>query len=181
MSNPLMVKPREKTVVLLPGDYADRLNALAEQVDQLENEAASDKRKKAAALEKAKELDELRDPANIDGAVTVVLREIPGVRWRQLQDDHPPRKSNQRDEIYGYNEDAFHKAAVRACLVEPEVTDEQFDEFVAAVSAANWRKIRDAALELNEREVAIPKSSAVSVLLANRADESKRQRATESA
>lgn len=176
MSNPLMVKPREQTVVLLPGDYQDRLDALAAEVGELEEQAQSDKRKRPAAVKKAEEYDALRDPANIDGAIVVTIREIPSVRWRQLQDDCPPRKGNKRDEIYGFDEDRFGISAVVNSIAAPDGVTE---EHVAELSTANFRKLRDAAFEVNEREVAIPKSSAVSVLLRSRAEESKRLPDTE--
>lgn len=171
MSNPLMVKPREQTVVLLPGDYQARFDALVAEVDALEEQAQSDRRKRAAAMRKAEEVDAMRDPANVEGAIVVTVREVPNVRWRQLQDDCPPRPGNKRDEIYGFDEDRFALAAIVESIADPEGVTE---DHVAELSPANFRKLRDAVFEVNEREVAIPKSSAVSVLLRSRADESKR-------
>lgn len=179
MGNPLMTTPREKKVPLLPGDYQDRISALAEQIDEAESQAQSDKRKRAVADKLAQEIDALRDAANVDGAVVVTVREIPEVKKRQLQDDCPPRKGNKRDEIYGYDEDAYATALVRASLVDPAVTDEQFDEWRATVSAPNFKKIRDAAFDVNEREVNLGKQSAVLLLRQARGDASRQQDDTE--
>lgn len=179
MPNPLITPPREKTVTLLPGDYQDRLHALGQEIDHLEAEAKSDKRKRAKVDELARQLDALREVENIEGAVVVTLRAIPEVRKRQIQDDCPPRKGNKRDDAYGFNEDDYFRTLVRECMVTPEVTEEQFDEWYTSVAPADWRKVRDAAVDLCERELSIPKSSAVSLLRQQRAAESKQQRGTE--
>jgi hypothetical protein len=173
MTNPLMSTPRTIVVHLLPGDYNTKLSELAERVDQAEREARSDKRKRAAAMKLAEEIDELRDPANIPGVVSVTVRGIPERAQRQMQDAAPPRKGNTRDEIYGFDEDAYTAALVEASLVSPVVTPEQFEEWRGTVSGPHWAQVRDAALDVNNRVVDLPKSSAVSLLLAGRADESR--------
>lgn len=169
--NPMLTKPREDDVVLLPGDYQAQHDALVREVDDLELKARSDKRFKAKALKAAEAVDAFHDPANIPGAIVVTVREIPKPQVRKLQDECPPRQGVSRDEIYGYNEDAFHKALMRACIVSPELTDEQFEEWAAQAPPRHWDKVRDAALKVVGEGESIPKSSAVSVLLASRAEE----------
>jgi hypothetical protein len=167
----MLTPPRESTVILLPGDYQDRHDALVREVDDLELKARSDKRFKAKALKAAEAVDAFHEPANIPGVVVVTLREIPAPQVRRLQDSCPPRKGVPRDEVYGYNEDDFHKALIRACLVSPELTDEQFDEWAEVAPSRHWLKVRDAALRVVGDGEDIPKSSAVSVLLASRVEE----------
>ena len=169
--NPMLTPPREATVILLPGDYQSRHDELVREVDDLELKARSDKRFKAKALQAAEAVDAFHDPANIPGAVVVTMREIPKPQVRRLQDACPPRKGVARDEVYGYNEDDFHKALMRACIVSPELTDEQFEEWSEVAPSRHWDKVRDAALRVVGEGEDIPKSSAVSVLLASRAEE----------
>ena len=169
--NPMLTPPRESTVVLLPGDYQDKHDALVREVDDLEMKARSDKRFKAKALKAAEAVDAFHDPANIPGAVVVKLREVSSRRVRQLQDECPPRKGVTRDEVYGYDEDAFHRALILACLVSPELSPAEFEEWASEAPERHWVKVRDAALKVVGEGESIPKSSAVSVLLASRAEE----------
>lgn len=178
--NPMMTKPREIPVVLLPGDYQAEHDRLVREVDELEKRARSDKRLKAAALEAAEKVDAFHDPENIPGAIAVLVsdRNVSAKRIRQLQDECPPRDKNRRDEVFGYDEDAFNRRLVRECIVEPELTDEQFAEWADSAPQRHWAKVRDAALKVTGEGEEIPKSSAVSVLLAARAAASKQQHDT---
>ena len=173
----MMTKPREVSVVLLPGDYQDEHDRLVREVDELEVRARSDKRLKAKALEAAERVDAFHEPENIPGAVTVLVsdRNVSAKRIRQMQDECPPREKNRRDEVFGYNEDEFNRRLVRACIVEPELTEEQFEEWADSAPQRHWVKVRDAALKVTGEGEEIPKSSAVSVLLAARAVESRQQ------
>lgn len=179
MSNPLLQPPRTETVWLLPADYEDRLADLSRRIDEAHAASRSDKRKRAAADKLAAELDEQRDPANVAGAVAILVREVPNRVEEKLLNEHPPRKGNRRDQIHGYNVDTFPSALVRLALVEPEVTDAQFDEWLATVGPARWGKVWDAVNRVNHGEIEVPKSSAVSLLREMRATESRRPPGTE--
>lgn len=172
--NPLMVPPRERVVEIYPGDVEADLESLNAQIA----EAANDPRPKrladkSPALRLAEEYDALVE-ATRERAIKVTLRAVPHRTYRQLQDAHPPRKGNKRDEVYGVNEDTFFPALIRASLVSPEVTDEQWDEFVSTVAAPALMRLSSTAFELATGEVALPKSSAVSALRRMRESDSKR-------
>lgn len=115
----------------------------------------------AEALRLAKEYDEVASSVT---PVRLRLRAVPNRTYRQMCDAHPPRKGNQRDEFEGVDVDEFYKALAYESLVEPEVSAEQWDEFVAQVREADWRKIATVARELSTGEVDIPKSSLASAL-----------------
>lgn len=179
--NPLLVAPRERVVEIYPGDVEAQLAALEEQIAVAQ---ADDRPRRASernpALALAEEYDALVE-ATRERAVKVTLRAVPHRVYRQLQDAHPPRKGSKRDEVYGVNEDSFFPALIKASLISPEVTDEQWDEFVATVAAPALLRLSQTAFELATGEVALPKSSAVSVLRRMRESDSRRQPVSEPA
>lgn len=124
------------------------------------------------SLRLAQEYDELVDEARAVGIVKLRVRSA-GRKWRQLKDEHPPRPDNEEDEILGVNRATFFEPAVKLCIVEPEFTDEQYDEFVDQLSAAQWDRMSSVSWIVNEGEVNIPKSSAVSLLQRMRDEDSK--------
>ncbi len=174
--NPLLTPPREAVVEIWPGDVEQRLIDLEDAVNEAERLAeqasvqssgedrmgSKAKNKHAAeALRLAKEYDEVASSVT---PVRLRLRAVPNRTYRQMCDAHPPRKGNQRDEFEGVDVDEFYKALAYESLVEPEVSAEQWDEFVAQVREADWRKIATVARELSTGEVDIPKSSLASAL-----------------
>lgn len=177
-TNPLLVSRRTETVVLYPGDYQDRIDQLVVEISQAEEEATSDVRKRKVAEKLAQELDDLRVPEKIPGAVIITVGEIPDRREQLILDEHPPRKSNPVDEASGYNRDTFPNALIQASLVSPEVTPEQFDEWAGTVSPANWNKVWAAVQRVNHGQVDVPKSSAVLALRVRRAVASRQQRSS---
>lgn len=193
-ANPLLPKPREMWVELLSGDYEPRKQELERQI----TEATEAERHARAGGTVARfgqastlpeltaecdrltaEYDALMGQAREEGFVRIMLRAA-GRPWRQLKDEHPPRADNEVDEALGVNRATFFEKAVRLCIAEPEVTDEQYDEFVEGLSAAQWDRVASTAWQVNEGETAIPKSSAVSLLRAMRDDASKSAETTES-
>ena len=175
--NPLMVPPRERVVEIYPGDVEAQLETLNAQIAEAATTEAKPGRmttKTNSALDLATEYDELVE-ATRERAVKVTLRAVPHRVYRQLQDAHPARPGNKRDEIYGVNEDTFFPALVKAALVSPEVTDEQFEEFLTSVATPALMRLSNAAFELTTGEVTLPKSSAVSVLQRMRESGSRQQ------
>lgn len=172
--NPLLVAPREKVVEIYSGDVEALLESLNAAITEAHaDEAVRPKRnaQKSEALRLAEEYDKVVEAAR-EEAVKVTLRAVPHRTYRQLQEAHPLRKGNKRDEVYGVNEDTFFAALVKASLVSPEVTDEQFEEFEDSCAAAAWLRLTNTAFELTTGEVALPKSSAVSVLRRMRGSDS---------
>lgn len=167
--NPLLPPPRERVVELYPGDIEARLAELREIMsdDVTADKPAkprrnSDKPVESPADAAAKEYDQIVADAR-DRAVKVRLKAVPQRTFDQLRDDHPAREDNKRDEALGFNTDTLFWPLIRAALVDP-VTDTQWAEFEAQCVHANFNKLATAAYELALEDVALPKSSAVSVL-----------------
>jgi hypothetical protein len=94
------------------------------------------------------------------------LRALPRVQWRALCAEHPPRKAEDGSVVdtdrIGVNADTFYDAIIRACLVDPELTDDDWEQLAGALTDRQYDELADAAWGLNRREVDIPFSHAAS-------------------
>jgi len=103
-----------------------------------------------------------------DSSYTFVLRAVTRPRWRALIAGHPPRKdadgeTNKDDAQWGFNLETFYPAIVRACLVDPELTDEEFTELVdEKLTDAQFSELVTVAFRLNAGSIDIPFSLAAS-------------------
>jgi hypothetical protein len=95
------------------------------------------------------------------------LRALPRAPWRALCRRAPATQGRRRlghrlrDRI-GVNADTFYDAIIRACLVDPELTDDDWDQLAGALTDRQYDELSDAAWGLNRREVDVPFSRAAS-------------------
>lgn len=100
--------------------------------------------------------------------VTFVLTALARPAWKKLIAEHPPRQDaagdvDERDKYIGVNRDTFFEAMVRACVTEPDLSDELWDLLLnEKLTDAQFEALSDAAWALNRRDVDIPFSSAAS-------------------
>ncbi|GAB3656451.1 hypothetical protein [Glycomyces tarimensis] len=99
--------------------------------------------------------DELRDAVD-RATLRLKLRGLPRRHWTDLVKDHPPRKDNREDRQVGYNESTFYVAMVRACIVDPVVTDEDWDEIDAVLTEGEWIRLVTTVQGLNLRNSQLP-------------------------
>lgn len=94
------------------------------------------------------------------------LRALPRAEWRALCNEHPPRKGDDGGVVdsdrIGVNADTFYDAIIRACLIDPELTDDEFEQLTGALTDRQYDDIAEAAWGLNRREVDVPFSRAAS-------------------
>lgn len=101
------------------------------------------------------------------------FRALPNPDYQALCDRHPPRKDNQLDFFKGYNVEAVQNALVRECLIDPEFkSDDDWKMLEQVCAPSQWAALRDAAVEANGGEVAVPKSVLASEVLARRGSDS---------
>lgn len=175
MSNPLLTPPRREVIALYSGEdeakleeYEDRLSrAYAEESGS--RRAGAQSEADVLAAEQDAWLDEVHERTP-----TVTLEAISERRLQELRDANPPRKGNKLDEQVGVDRTKFPEALVRACVVEPEVTDEQWEEFMERASAARFLRLHEAANRLVSEDVNLPKSSAARTLTLLRGREQRR-------
>lgn len=123
------------------------------------------------------------------GTVEFRLRALPRRRtpgmpkatlvWQELVEKHPPRKDaagkvDQRDAYTGVNMQSLADDLVRASIVEPELTDEQWGQLDAKLSDGQFQQLFAAAWQLNRTEVDVPFSRAASMM--RRLDSGSRRR-----
>lgn len=113
------------------------------------------------------------------GTVEFRLRALPRRRtpgmakdtvvWGELVERHPPRKTadgrvDPRDAQAGVNSPALLEELVRASIVEPDLSSEQWEALDAKLSDAQFQQLAWAAWQLNRSEVDVPFSRAASMM-----------------
>lgn len=84
------------------------------------------------------------------------IRCLPLLAWEELKGTYPPRDGVEVDLLLGV--DLLHLPdIVRACIVEPSLSDAQWARLVEVVPAGEWRRLADQVFTLNERAVSVPK------------------------
>lgn len=99
------------------------------------------------------------------------LRALPRGAWAALVAAHPPRVGGDgltaAADIAGYNADTFAAAALRACVVAPELDDETWSHLVdEALSDGQYEQLTEAMWQLNRSGVSVPFSRAASTIRA---------------
>lgn len=86
---------------------------------------------------------------DIDAATrTFRFRALSRRRWRSLLGAHPPLKQHKADGL-DFNPETFPVAAVAACAVEPEMTQEQAEKVADAIPLGEFEKMWAAVLQVN--------------------------------
>ncbi len=103
-----------------------------------------------------------------DSVVEFRLRALPKSKWSKLMRDHPGTESKQQ-----FNVDTFVPAYLRLCIIDPELSDEQWvklvgdDETDGVLSSAQYDLLADTGWQLNRQDAKVPFSQLASVLLRN--------------
>lgn len=163
----------------------ERLDAeLQERLEQPSQKLGGDPRRAELAVQIVTLEEEMRE-----STITFRLRAMPKRRWRQMVLDHQPRLDENGDRIpadyRGVNSDTFYHPMIRASVVKPELTDEQWtrllghtapevEELEAAgkgdevedglLTSRQYDRLFTASWDLNRDEVTVPFSSAASRL-----------------
>jgi hypothetical protein len=73
------------------------------------------------------------------------------MRWEELIESHPARDGNDADAGWGFNHVTAFPAAVRACMSDPVMDDEDWDAFCDLLSEGDMVRLGLQAYTLNER------------------------------
>lgn len=93
-----------------------------------------------------------------------------GPKFRALKLEHPPRKAEDgsgiepRDQRLGINVDTFWEPLVRASVVDPDITDEQWVALFEVLTDRQFDQLATAAWNLNKDEIDVPFSLAASLM-----------------
>lgn len=146
---------RTRSLLLLTGDYSERLNALYASA----REAAQDTSVRALVEDdpyealKA-EYETLKAEAEAEG-IRVDLAAIGRREWRKLKEAHPPRLDNpdpevvKGDRLAGVNTASVEDDLVHASLTFPKLTSRAaYDEWADSLSEGDFQTVLAAAWEL---------------------------------
>ena len=110
----------------------------------------------------AEQMEALREQMLAE-SVQFRLRAVGRRRWTQLLAEHPPRDGVDSDRALGVNGETFFTAIVRACVVEPVLTEAQWAGLLdETLTSAQFEALADAAWTLNRKGVDVPFSRAAS-------------------
>lgn len=94
------------------------------------------------------------------------FRALPKAAWRALCAEHPPRRGDDGEAVetdrIGVNAETFYDAIIRACLVDPSPSDEEWPALFDALTDRQYDGLAEAAWAVNRREIDIPFSRAAS-------------------
>jgi hypothetical protein len=162
-------KPAERTVRLcLRGDLVGEFEDFERQLGQARAREA-DSLAGTGARRIAEAMEALREQMD-EQSVTFRLRTLPRRPYQDLVKAHPPRRDDagnilKEDAGYEINAETFWFALARACLVEPEMTDEQYTHLVDDIlSDRQFEQLAITAYNLCRGSVDIPFSLAASEL-----------------
>jgi hypothetical protein len=102
------------------------------------------------------------------------LRGLSKPAFRKLVNDHPPRRDDkgdvdERDRALRLNMETFFDDLARACIVDPVLSDEQWNLMLATMTDRQIDLLATVAWALNREDVDIPFSRGVSLM--NRSSE----------
>ncbi|MFD5916173.1 hypothetical protein ACFVYP_07065 [Kitasatospora sp. NPDC058201] len=159
------VRPRTATVTLyLDGEAGGRITQLEGQLADLagwqpESLAEADPRRTIA-----EEIAELQDRIR-DSACDFTLRALPAKAWSDLLVLHPGRHAQEL-----YNPVTLPGALVPACLVEPAMTAEEYEQLAEVLNQGQRDQLELAAWQVNNEATSVPFSLAASALRASTAE-----------
>lgn len=111
-----------------------------------------------------------------ENTMTVLLRGLRHEPWAKLMAEHPPRLDKPGDQQSGLNIDTFIPALVRAEIVDPEMSDEQFEKLIDVITQAQWDDLANAAYSLGRGDRNRPVfSQAASQLIPDSGETSRQQ------
>lgn len=95
------------------------------------------------------------------------LRALPRREWRELMKAHEPRRDEagelmEPDKYVGFNAETFYDDMILRCLVDPELTAEEFSDLADTLTSYQYDLLLDGAWGLNRRDVDVPFSRAAS-------------------
>lgn len=172
--------PEETVPLCLRPDLRDRWHDLNNQLLGARSERKT-MAPTAREHELAREIKALEAEIS-ENTLTVRLRGLKHEPWAKLMAEHPPRLDKPGDQQSGMNIDTFIPALVRAEIVEPELSEAQFDKLIDVITQAQWDDLANAAYSLGRGDRSRPVfSQAASLLIPDSGETSRQQSGSGSA
>lgn len=87
-----------------------------------------------------------------DETLEFTIRGLPFADYNRLILKHPARDGSATDRAFGFNTDTLFPDLIRACVVTPQVTDEQWTLLLSKLTDRQWDRFTSAAIEVNRRQ-----------------------------
>lgn len=168
--------PEHVEPTCLRGDLAAEHEQLNAELELLEQKAVDSLAGNGGA-ELAEQIEALEQQMR-ENTYPVRLRALSRPDFRAFKAEHPPRiddegKVNDRDAVFDFNSDAGFEPLVRRSIVDPELTDAVFADFMGKLTDSQFDTLAAACWRLNRGDIDVPFSRAASRLNRLSADESK--------
>lgn len=155
----------ERTVpVCIRGDLTAEVERLERQLQARREDTDARLSGDPEARAIAEKIEALRDDMG-DATVELTLRALPRREFHRFLADHQPRDDDAGDRGAGFNRETFHEHLVPACLVDPDLGDEQWTALADTFTAAQWNQLVTVVNQLNLESVSVPFSPASSAIL----------------
>lgn len=159
--------PRRAVTVCVRGDLVAEFQRLEDQLAEHNEKKVTDKRLTGSPEGRkiAEQMETLRTKMR-DASIELTVEAFPGTEWRSMKAEHPlPDEPAPQDLVVRANAQTLFNDAVPKSIVEPDLTDEQWDKLNRKLPDGEFQRLVDAVYELNEGSVAVPKSRAASMAL----------------
>jgi len=147
-------RPEKIVPLCLAGDLQAKWEALHEEYGR-KVAAAGRKMANADARELSAKIVAVEEQM-AEQTLEVVVRGLPRNDWKALVRDHPPREGVEADKQLGVNQESFTDAMVYACIVSPEMTDDEKATLLDVITDAQYEKLTEAAWNVNRRDLSVP-------------------------
>lgn len=148
-----MTAPRTEKFVLVQemGDLHDQLDAMIVQWDGFTDDEADT----PAALKVAAEITRMSNEID-KAAIHGTFQRLPYLKWEAVKGEYPPEGDDAGGWDFAVSAD-FFTAAIRACWLEPEITDEEWDQIEARIGKGDRFRLGWDCVALNDSPLSIPK------------------------
>lgn len=108
-----------------------------------------------------------------DEMLTLTVRAMQRAEWRSYVLKHPPRPDHDGDKFMGVNFQALMEEAAPACVVDPQLDEDDWNRLNDVLSSGDFDRIFTAVWEVNREGGDVPKLLLASRVIAERGDAQK--------
>lgn len=171
--------PERVVTIYLDGALLAELDQATAELEQAHTPGDDDRfTGNSAARAAARRIEQLQAQM-AESQVQIRLRAVPRRRWLGFVAEHPPRDNDEGDTALGVNTATFYDALIRECMIDPQLSDDEYEQLLDALTSKQFDTLADAAWGINRRDVDVPFSGLASVILRNSGETSKPQPAGE--
>lgn len=157
--------PEQVVPLCLRGDLAAEVERLDAELEQLQKAPGTSLAGNGSGA-LVEQIEALQEQMR-EHTYPVRLRALPRPEWNALRALHPPRVDEDgetllEDRVSGINRTTFFEPAVRASIIDPEISAADWEALNATITDAQFQDLVSAVWALNQGKVDIPFSRAAS-------------------